>query len=99
MSSPLGERYLRILTPQTSNGVNIIYDEKGKIVYKETHLPLTAEKAIRRKNKNLPAHLQHTIEFVEPEAKKKIAEKPVKPEPPKKVVKVEDDKKEIDDEL
>lgn len=55
--------YLRVLTPETSDGVNLMM-VKDKKVYRESHLPLTARKHLERKNLKLPEHLRHKIEEV-----------------------------------
>jgi hypothetical protein len=66
---PLGQTgYLRVSTPQTTDGTNLKYDAKQRIVMKETHLPLTARKHLERENSVLPVHLQHIIEEVSNEA-------------------------------
>lgn len=56
-----------------------MYDSNGNKMMKETHLPLTAEKAMIKKNKVLPVHLRHTIEVVKPAEAPKKAAKPAKP--------------------
>lgn len=67
------EKYLRVLTPQTVDGVNLKYDEKTeRVVRKETFLPLTAKKHLDAENENLPLQLRHTIEIVDGETKKEI---------------------------
>lgn len=55
--------YLRVLTPQTIDGSNVLI-QNDKVVYKETHLPLTAKKQFERKNLKLPKHLQHKLEVI-----------------------------------
>lgn len=62
MSNFQGE-YLRIRTPVTIDGKNIKYDLEGKVIYKETHLPLTARKSMEMENLKLPTHLRHKIEL------------------------------------
>lgn len=59
----LGDAYLRVYTPKTSDG------RTPKIVngiqqFREDHLPLTARKHIERKNRKLPEVLQKKIEIV-----------------------------------
>lgn len=59
--------YLRVLTPRTTNGTNILVDENTGIAqYKEAHLPLTARRKIELLNKSLPAHLRKKIEVISP---------------------------------
>lgn len=58
--------YLRVRTPQTVNGTDLKIDEESeKIVYKETHLPLTAKKFLEKENETLPTMLRHKLEVVE----------------------------------
>lgn len=56
--------YLRILTPQTTNGVNPIMGADGKIKYRESHMHISAQKRMEKKNGHLPQHLKHIIEVV-----------------------------------
>jgi hypothetical protein len=66
-------QYLRILTPQTTDGINLKYDQDNEVVLKETHLPMTARKSIEKRNAIRPKHLQHIIEEVgEPAPKAKV---------------------------
>lgn len=58
--------YLRVLTPKTQNGVIPLQGPDGRVVYKESHLPLTARKYLDRKNKKLPQYLKHIITEVDP---------------------------------
>lgn len=55
--------YLRVLTPETIDGVNLKY-RNNRPVYKEAHLPLSARKHIERKNAKLPEQLRKKIELV-----------------------------------
>lgn len=56
--------YLRILTPQTTNGVNPIMGPDGRIKYRESHMHISAQKRMEKKNAMLPQHLKHVIEVV-----------------------------------
>lgn len=56
--------YLRVLTPLTTNGSNIRHNADGQVMYKESHLPITAQKQLEKKNKKRPVHLRHKIELV-----------------------------------
>lgn len=60
--------YLRVLTPQTIDGINLAYDANHRPIFKETHLPLTARKHLERKNEKLPAQLKKRIEVVDVES-------------------------------
>lgn len=67
MSSYFKGKYLRVTTPVTSNGIlPLIID--GKPQYEETFLPLSAQKDLEKKNKNLDrtnnGHLKAKIEVV-----------------------------------
>lgn len=55
--------YLRVLSPRTTNGTNILV-ENGQVVYKEAHLPLSAKKALEKQNEKLPSSLKKVIEVV-----------------------------------
>lgn len=77
MGLPLGQKgYLRVTTPQTTNGSEIKYTDDGRKVTKETHLPLTARKHLELENEGLPPHLRHTLEEVSDEAPAKVKGKP-----------------------
>jgi hypothetical protein len=59
--------YLRVLTPKTKNGVNLLYVGEGadrKVAYREDHLPLTARKHLEAENQFLPEDVRHVIEVV-----------------------------------
>lgn len=64
--------YLRVTTPKTENGL-IPATVNGVVQTKETHLPLSARKALERKNnrlvKNGFKHLAAKIEVVRSEVK------------------------------
>ena len=59
--------YLRVTSPLTIDGTRPKYDEQGRMMYKETELPLTAKKHLDRQNINLPNHLKKKIEVVGPD--------------------------------
>jgi hypothetical protein len=73
--------YLRVLSPRTSNGSNLLIDEASKQVqYREDHLPMSAYKHLITLNKSTPKHLQKIIEVVQgvqagTQANKPISEK------------------------
>lgn len=54
--------YLRVLTPRTTDGSTIKYDEFGRIEYKESHFELSARASLEKENMIRPAHLRHLIE-------------------------------------
>lgn len=56
--------YLRVSTPVTTNGM-VPKMVNGNVVYKESHLPVTALKHINKRNDKLPGHLKMKIERVE----------------------------------
>lgn len=57
--------YLRVLSPRTTNGNNVLVDESTRTVkYREDHLPLSARRFLELYNKNLPQHLRKIIEVV-----------------------------------
>lgn len=60
--------YLRVLTPQTIDGINLAYDKQNRPILKETHLPVTALKHLERKNEKLPIQLRKKIELVDVES-------------------------------
>ena len=61
----LGPKYLRVLTPQTVDGINLKYDDSSQVVYKETHLPLSARKYLDQENADRPKQLLHIITVVD----------------------------------
>lgn len=58
--------YLQVTTPQTIDGMNLAYDANGKVVTKISHLPLSARKALEKKNAKMKEHLRHKIEEMQP---------------------------------
>lgn len=56
--------YLRVLTPRTTNGNNIMVNEDGVLQYKEAHLPMSARPSLELLNRNTPQHLRKKIEVV-----------------------------------
>lgn len=61
----LKEPYLRVSTPVTTNG-NLPLIENGRQKFEETFLPLTARKALERKNTRLQKNgFQHLIAKIE----------------------------------
>lgn len=60
----MASRYLRVLTPQTTDGNSPMLDSDDKIVYKESHLDVRALKIMQEKNVHLPQHLRHKLEIV-----------------------------------
>lgn len=60
-------KYLRVTTPVTTNGILPLI-VNGVPQYEETHLPLTAQKELEKKNQHLirtnNAHLVAKIEVV-----------------------------------
>jgi len=55
--------YLRVLTPETIDGVTIKM-VNDRMSFKESHMPLSALKDLQRENDRLPTHLKHRIERV-----------------------------------
>lgn len=80
MSNFKNEPYLRILTPRTKDGSNPLYGPDKQPTYKESHLPLSALKAMERENLNLPDHLKHVIEKVGLPEETAVAERSFKPQ-------------------
>jgi hypothetical protein len=58
------DEYLRILTPRTTDGVNLRYGPDKQPTYKESHAPITALKAFEKENAIRPDQLKHIIERV-----------------------------------
>ncbi len=58
--------YLRILTPQTIDGINVKYDKEREVIYKESHVANTkvARKYYEKANLKRPAQLRHIVEVV-----------------------------------
>lgn len=67
------EATIKILTPQTSNGLLNIMDEEGKMVFRETIVPAGQRKFYEKLNTQLPDNLKHRI--IENEGKQKSDEK------------------------
>lgn len=63
-----GSPYLRVTEPVTSNGILPVSGPDGRIQTKVTHMPLTAQKLLERKNDRLrkagQGHLAAKIEVV-----------------------------------
>lgn len=58
-------KYLRILTPRTTNGINPIFDEFGRQKYKESNARLSALKNFVTLNKRRTEALKYKIEIVD----------------------------------
>ena len=54
--------YLRVLTPRTTDGMNIKYDENLQVMYKESHFELSARASLEKENLTRPSQLRHIIE-------------------------------------
>lgn len=63
--SPLGPQYLRVQTPRTSDGTNLVYDKNRQPIYDESESPLSARKHLDRINKKLPEPLKMLITEVD----------------------------------
>lgn len=55
------EATIKILTPQTSNGLLNIMDDDGRMVYRESIVPAGQRKYFEKLNTQLPPNLQHKI--------------------------------------
>ena len=75
MARTINAGKIKVRTPQTTDGVNIAYDENDRPVYKETVLPASARKHFESLNANLPTQLRHKIEDVKTETTKAAKEK------------------------
>lgn len=58
-------KYLRVITPVTSDGSSPILNAEGKLEVKETLLPVSAKRDLDLKNKYLPDILKMKIEIVD----------------------------------
>lgn len=56
--------YLRISTPQTTDGNNLMYGPDGKPIYDIQEAPLESKKFFIQENKLRPTHLKHILEDV-----------------------------------
>ncbi len=60
--------YIRVTTPLTTNGTNLLLNEQGVLQTEETFLPLTAKTELEKKNRHLErtgsGHLKMKIEIV-----------------------------------
>ncbi len=52
---------IKILTPQTSNGLLNIMDDEGRMVFRESIVPATQRKFFEKLNTQLPDNLKHRI--------------------------------------
>lgn len=68
--------YLRVLTPETIDGV-VPKTVNGRVVYKESHLPVTARKFIEKKNLKRPDHLKHQITLISANPVEEVADEEV----------------------
>lgn len=57
--------YIRVLTPETTDGVNLKYRD-GRQIMRESHLAFNnmAIKSLEEENARRPDHLKHKIEIV-----------------------------------
>lgn len=58
-------KYLRILTPRTTNGINPVFDEFGRQMYKESLARFASLKNWVTLNKRRPESLKYKVEIVE----------------------------------
>lgn len=56
--------YLRILTPETIDGMNLAYHTNGQPKYSEQHAPLASKRFFEQENKTRPTQLKHILEEV-----------------------------------
>lgn len=80
--------YLRVLSPKTRNGNDLVIGEDGRVEYKETHLPMSSKRYMELQNAKLPDHLKKKIEVVYDEEREEV----VKPQNQKEVP-IDDKKK------
>lgn len=66
---PFGGKYLRVLTPKTTDGLTPQLDDDDRALFKETHLPLTSLSYLEKQNDGLPKHLRHRITVMDSETK------------------------------
>lgn len=59
------EKFLRVSTPKTIDGVTLAYDDENRPIYHVVHLPFSAKGHLDRANSKRPKHLQHKIEVIE----------------------------------
>lgn len=57
-------KHLRVRTPLTTDGSNLLVGDDEKIKFKTTYLPFSAKEKLEKINKARPAHLQHKIEVL-----------------------------------
>jgi hypothetical protein len=56
--------YLRVLSPRTVDGANVMFDENEARVWKEDFLPLSAKRDLDLQNEKLPDQLKKKITVV-----------------------------------
>jgi hypothetical protein len=59
-ANPSG-KMLKVVTPQTTDGINLRYDDDKQVVTKTTYLPITAHGELTRNENILPEHLRSKI--------------------------------------
>lgn len=55
------KRYLKVMTPVTSDGKTLVYDEQRRPIFRTTYLPISAKAAIMRSKSKLPEYLRPII--------------------------------------
>ena len=75
MSLLLSKKHLRVEIPQTTDGVNLLYDENMRPVIKTVFLPFTAKRTVESNQAKKPKHLQAKITVVEGDLIEKKAAK------------------------
>lgn len=56
--------YLRVMTPETTDGMTPVIGLDGRVVYRQDDLPLSIQKELEKENLKLPMHLRKKIEVV-----------------------------------
>ncbi len=56
---------LVVITPQTTDGINLKYDANKQVVVKESIVELAAKKNFESLNAKRPEHLRHTFKVIE----------------------------------
>lgn len=82
MSNFNGRPYLRVLTPRTTDGKNLLYDKDLRIRYKESHFELSARAALEKENLTRPVQLRHIIKVMGlPLEAQEVIQEPFTPRP------------------
>lgn len=68
---------IRIKTPITSDGIQLVLDASGRVTYREDYADARSKKDFERQNNKLPNNLKMIIEDVEVETPKEVEQQKI----------------------